>query len=155
MSNVRVLKARQLEAIQLFAVGTPAYQIAERLEVSTMTIYRWQRQPEFEEKLRSLTSSGLEEIAKKMNATTLTAVETLQELLCNMAEPPTTRMKAALGVLSAMSSVNAALERSLRHRVADFDLKQRFSDLAFTYDGSGTRYPTIEYKPSESGVVEV
>ena len=54
MSNVRVLKARQLEAIQLFAVGTPAYQIAERLEVSTMTIYRWQRQPEFEEKLRSL-----------------------------------------------------------------------------------------------------
>ena len=54
MSNVRVLKARQLEAIQLFAVGTPAYQIAERLEVSTMTIYRWQRQPEFEEKLLSL-----------------------------------------------------------------------------------------------------
>lgn len=155
MNNVKSLKARQLNAVQLLALGTPAYQVAAQLDVSTMTIYRWQRLPAFEAKLNAITSSGLEEIAKKMNATTLTAVETLQEILCNMAESPTTRMKAALGVLSAMSSVNAALERSLRHRVADFDLKQRFSDQAFTFDGSGNRYPTIEYKQSESGEVEV
>ena len=105
MNNVKSLKARQLNAVQLLALGTPAYQVAAQLDVSTMTIYRWQRLPAFEAKLNAITSSGLEEIAKKMNATTLTAVETLQEILCNMAESPTTRMKAALGVLGAMSSV--------------------------------------------------
>jgi hypothetical protein len=155
MNNVKSLKARQLNAIQLLALGTPAYQVAAQLEVSTMTIYRWQRLPEFEAKLNAITSSGLEEIAKKMNATTLTAVETLQEILCNMTEPSTTRMKAALGVLSAVASVNNMLEKSLKHRVADFDLQQRFSEQAFTFDGSGNRYPRIEYKPSESGFVEV
>lgn len=155
MSNASSLKARQLNAVQLLAVGVPAYKVAAQLEVSTMTIYRWRRLPAFEAKLNAIASSGLEEIAKKMNATTLTAVETLQEILCNMAEPPTTRMKAALGVLSAVASVNNMLEKSLKHRVADFDLQQRFSEPAFTFDGSGTRYPSIEYKPSESGEVEV
>jgi transposase len=102
MSNVKALKARQLNAIQLLAVGTPANQVAATLQVSTMTLYRWSRQPEFEAKLRSITSSGLEEVAEKMNATALTAVETLQEILCDMTQPTGTRMKAALGVLAAL-----------------------------------------------------
>jgi transposase len=155
MNNDRALKPVQLSAVQMLALGTPAYQVAEKLEVSTMTIYRWQRQPAFEAKLNAITSSGLEEIAKKMNATTLTAVETLQEILCDMTQPTTTRMKAALGVLSSMSSVNAALERGLQHRVADFSLHHRFSDQSFTYDSNGEKYKTIEPSNSigSSGVV--
>ncbi len=143
MVNKRLLKPVQLNAVQMLALGIPAYQVAAKLEVSTMTIYRWQRQPAFEARLGAITSSGLEEIAKKMNATTLTAVETLQEILCDMTQPTTTRMKAALGVLGSMSSVNAALECSLQHRVADFSLLQRFSDQSFTYDSNGDKYPTI------------
>jgi transposase-like protein len=137
MSNVKALKPRQLSAIQLLACGTPACRVAERLEVSTMTLYRWSRQPEFEAKLRSITSSGLEEVAKKMNATTLTAVETLQEILCDMTQPTGTRLKAALGVLAALPSVSSALEKGLQHRVADFDLNQRWSGKTFTFDSSG------------------
>lgn len=102
-----------------------------------MTLYRWQRLPEFEAKLNSIAHSGLEEIAKKMNATTLTAIETLQEVLCDMREPTGTRMKAALGVLSNMAAVNNALERSLQHRAGDFDLQERWSGPAFTFDSSG------------------
>ena len=139
MSNVKTLKARQLNAVQLLAIGTPAYQVAAQLEVSTMTIYRWQRLPEFEAKLNSIATSGLEEVAKKMNAATLTSVETLQEILCDMCEPSTTRMKAALGVLSTVASVNNMLEKSLKHRIADFDLQQRFEQQGWTYDSNGNR----------------
>lgn len=133
---MKTLKPVQLTAISMLAAGTPAIQVAARLEVSTMTIYRWQRLPEFESKLRNITSSGLEEIAKKMNAATLTAVETLQETMCDMREPASVRMKAALGVLGATASVNGMLEKSLRHRVADFRLQERWGD-SFTYNGSG------------------
>lgn len=140
MRNVKALKPRQISAIQLLACGTPACRVAERLEVSTMTLYRWQQLPEFEAKLNSIVNSGLAEVAKKMNATALTAVESLQEILCDMTQPTPTRMKAALGVLAALPSVSSALEKNLKHRVADFDLQQRWEGT-FTYDSSGNPIP--------------
>ncbi|MBV6475564.1 MAG: hypothetical protein MOGDAGHF_01107 [Rhodocyclaceae bacterium] len=140
MSNGKSLKPKQLSAVRLLASGAPAYRVAEQLEVSTMTIYRWRRLPEFNAKLYSITNSGLEEIAKKLNATTLTAVETLQEVLCDMTQPAPTRIKAALGVLGVMSSVNGALEKSLQHRLADFDLAQRFEIGVLPYDAVGSGY---------------
>jgi len=144
LKKVKSLKARQLNAIQLLALGTPAYQVAAELQVSTMTIYRWQRLPEFDAKLNIIVSSGLEEIAKKMNATMLTAVETLQEILCDLREPSNTRMKAALGVLANAAAVNHMLEKSLKNRDADFDLKNRFSEQSFTYDENGDRCEPIK-----------
>ncbi len=144
MSDVKTLKARQLNAVQLLALGTPAYQVAAKLEVSTMTIYRWQKIPEFDAKLNSIASSALEEITKKMNATTLTAVETLQEILCDMREPSFIRMKAALGVLSNVASVNNMLEKSLKHRLADFDLQERYENHGWTYDACGNRCPAFK-----------
>lgn len=140
MSNGKSLKPKQLSAVRLLASGAPAYRVAAQLEVSTMTIYRWRRLPEFDAKLHSITNSGLEEIAKKLNATTLTAVETLQEVLCDMTQPAPTRIKAALGVLGVMSSVNGALEKSLQHRLADFDLAHRFVDHVLPYDVGGSGY---------------
>lgn len=133
------LKPKQLGAIKLLASGVPAYQVAEQLEVSTMTIHRWRQLPGFSETLQTVAYSGLEEIAKKMNAATITAVETLQEAMCDMREPVTLRMKAALGVLSTTASVNGMLEKGLQHRVGDFDMRQRFSGQAFSYDSGGNR----------------
>lgn len=137
MNSGKSLKAKQLSAIQLLALGTPANRVAEQLAVSAMTIYRWRRLPEFDAKLTSIANSGLEEIAKKMNATALTAVETLQEVLCDLSQPTPLRVRAALGVLGAMPSVNGALERGLQHRFADFDLEQRFSDVVYPHDNGG------------------
>lgn len=137
MTASNSLKPKQLSAIRLLAMGTPAYRVAEQLEVSTMTIYRWRRQPEFDAKLSCIANSGLEEIAKKMHATALTAVETLHEVLCDLSQPTPLRMKAALGVLGAMPSVNGALERGLQHRFADFDLEQRFSGVVYPHDNGG------------------
>ena len=131
------LKARQLNAIQLLALGTPIVRVAERLEVSTMTIYRWQRLPAFEAKLNAITTSGLEQIVKKLNITSLTAVETLQEVLNDMSLPPVIRTRVALGVLNALPSLNSALEKGLQHRVADFDLMQRWNSQGHTYNSSG------------------
>ena len=135
MQNVKSLKARQLEAVKLLSAGTPACRVAGQLAVSPMTIYRWQRLPAFEAKLNAITTSGLEEIAKTLNATALTAVETMQEILGDLRQPATVRLRAALGVLNAMGPVNSALERGLQHRTADFDLPHRFNSQGCTYDG--------------------
>ncbi|SFM42875.1 phBC6A51 family helix-turn-helix protein [Nitrosomonas communis] len=137
MKNHKPLKPKQLTAIQLLAMGTPASEVAAKLEITSMTLYRWQRLPEFNSKLNNITHSGLEEIAKKMNAATITAIETLQEAMCDLTEPSSVRIKAALGVLGAMASVNGVLEKALKHRIGDFDLNHRFTDQAFTFDMDG------------------
>lgn len=114
------LKPIQLNALTLLAAGTPACHVAKQLEVAPMTIYRWQRLPEFESKLNSLTQAGWEELAKRLNVLSITAVETLQEILCDLSSPASVRVRAALGVLNMMNTANAALERGLQHRVPDF-----------------------------------
>jgi transposase len=137
MKSDKLLRPRQLTAMQLLVSGTPASQVAERLQISVMTVYRWQRLPAFEAKLNAVTSSGLQEIARTINAASLTAAETLQEILCDLSLPVSIRMKAAVAVLGTMSSVNSAVERGLQHRVADFDLTQRFNTQGNTYDQRG------------------
>ena len=138
------LKPAQINAIKLLSMGTPAHQVAARLEITTMTLYRWQKIPEFETVLRSTAYSGLEEIAKKMNATTLTAIETLQEILCDLREPSAVRMKAAMVVLSTVAPINSMLEKSLKHRTADFDLQDRFAQQGWTYDACGNSCPAFK-----------
>ena len=143
MTQPKALKPKQLNAIKLLATGTPAYQVAARLEITTMTLYRWQRLPEFEQTLHSISHSGLDEIATKMNVAALTAVETLQEILCSLNEPTNIRLKAAIGTLRAMPSVNGALEKGLQHRTADFDTRRRFHGPAFTHGSDGRPYPYV------------
>lgn len=155
MHNGKSLKPMQLTALKLIAMGTPANQVAERLEVSAMTVYRWQRLPAFQEKLGCISSSGLQEIATKLNAASLTAVETLQEVLCDISQPPAIKVKAALGVLNAMASVNNALEKGLQHRVADFPLQDRFNGPAFTFDSSGERITAGDVGESMSAVIGI
>lgn len=151
MCNGKALNARQLNAIQLLAMGTPACRVAETLEVSTMTIYRWQRIPEFEARLSSIANSGLEEIAKNMNAAALTAIETLQEVMCDMREPTNMRVKAALGVLNVMSAINGTLEKGLRHRVGDFDMRQRWGPR-FALDENGNPMEELSHEYSDMPV---
>lgn len=138
------LKPRQIHAIQLLAVGTPLTRVAQTLEISEMTLWRWGKQAEFQSKLNAITSSGLAEIAKTLNATALTAVETLQEVLCDMSQPVPIRVKCALGVLGVLGPVNAALERGLQHRAGDFDLAQRFNLQGHTYEAAGSQPASVE-----------
>lgn len=133
----KMLKPRQLNAIQLLAMGTPITQVAMRLEVSTMTIYRWQQQKEFKTKVKTITSSDLEAIAKKMNIASLTAIEILQELMYDMRVPINTQIKVCLGVLRSMASFNGALKKSLQHKTEDFDLQKRVDGQSFTFDRNG------------------
>ncbi|MHB8848159.1 MAG: helix-turn-helix domain-containing protein [Burkholderiales bacterium] len=139
MKKAQTLKPRQINALQLLSMGKPVQEVAEILQVSTMTVFRWRKLPEFSSKLNSIATSGLEEIAKKMNGTVITAIETLQEALCDLSLPSPVRIKVAFGVLNAMASVNSTLEKGLKHRVADFDLQQRWSDQPFTYDATGNQ----------------
>jgi hypothetical protein len=71
-----------------------------------------------------------------LNAASLAAIETAQEVMCNMREPVELRLSAAKIVLTAMPPTTAALEKALRHRLADFSLEERF-ERGSTYDSAG------------------
>ena len=150
MAEHKTLKPKQLDAIKMLVTGTPIYQVAEKLQVTSMTLWRWRKLPEFEQTLNAVSYSGLDELAKKVNVAALTAAETLQEILCSLNEPTDVRMKAALGVLRAMPGINTVLEKSLQHRAADFDLRKRFSGPAFTHSSDGQPYPFLQ-RPGSSG----
>ena len=135
MTPVKTLKPRQLDAIKMLATGIPAYEVAERLEITCMTLWRWRRIPEFEHTLHSISHSGLDELARKINIAALTAVEVVQEVLCDMRECSSTRLKAAAIALRAMPGVNTALAKA--HPGADFDTRKRSTGPAFTFDGDG------------------
>lgn len=135
MQQAKTLKPKQLNAIKMLATGIPAYEVAERLQVTTMTLWRWQRLPAFEHTLNSISHSGLDELARKINIAALTAVEVVQECLCDMREPSATRLKAAAIALKAMPGVNSALTNA--HPSADFDTRKRSTGPAFTYDAQG------------------
>ena len=131
------LKPRQVLALQLLAAGRPVSEVATVVNVSSMTVFRWKQSPAFRSRLELVTHSGLEELAKKVNATAITAIETLQETLCDMTLPVALRVKASIGVLGAMASVNAALSKRLQDGVADFDLGARFAGPTFSYGADG------------------
>jgi hypothetical protein len=136
MKSGKGLRPVQLSAIRLLAVGTPIVKVAERLDVSCMTIWRWRTQnPEFESRLNAVAASGLQEVGKQINRTALAAIEVLQGLLGDMTQPTSVQIKVALGVLNSMPSVNAAIDKALLHRAADFDPEQRWDNqVGQTYD---------------------
>ncbi len=114
MKNVKPLNPRQLHAIKLLAAGTPDYLVAQRIEVSTMTIYRWKRQEVFNQELRRIAYFGLEDFSKKLNESAVTAIETLQEVMNDLREPSTHRSKVALGIINALPKMQEALSRSVQ-----------------------------------------
>ena len=156
MRHKKKLKDKQIKAMQLLAIGEPKNVIAAKLEITTMTLYRWEKLPEFESKLNYVANSGLEEVSKKMNAATITAIETLQESMFNLGTPLATSMKAAQIILNNTSSVNSMLEKALKHRAADFDLKDRWENGP-SYDGGGNPIQKIQpdKKLMEEGVITI
>ncbi|WP_405048364.1 helix-turn-helix domain-containing protein [Rhodoferax sp.] len=149
------LKPRQVHALQLLAAGRPVSEVAVVVNVSTMTIFRWKQIPAFRSRLELVAHTGLEELAKKVNATAITAIETLQETLCDMTVPVALRVKASIGVLGAMGSVNAALSKRLQDGVADFDLSTRFTGPTFSYGADGALIQPATGRFSQSDEVVV
>lgn len=129
MKTGKGLRPVQLSAIRLLAVGTPIVRVAEKLDISCMTIWRWRTQnPEFESRLNAVAASGLQEVGKQINRTALVAVEVLQQLLGDMTQPTSVQVKVALGVLNSMPNINAAIEKGLLHRAADFDPERHWDN---------------------------
>ena len=137
MKNHKVLKPKQQLAVRLLALGHQKNIVAQRLDVSTMTLYRWEQSPNFQNELAtSIESSGLKETARKLHIAGITAAETIQEFLNNMSHPAEVRAKFAVGVLRAYPAFQSAIEKGLRNRVGDFNLDERWLSHA-TYDSHG------------------
>lgn len=128
MTQDKPLKALQHNAIRLLAQGETQKNVAQILNISPMTVSRWNNLPNFQTQLQTVTASesGLEALARKSNATALTAVENLQEVLAGVHEPLQVRLQAAQIILRCLPAINAAMERGLKHRRADFLLEQRW-----------------------------
>lgn len=138
METKKRLKPKQIKAVALLARGESKKYVAETLQITTMTIHRWYRLPEFTDELKAVSTSetGLEATARMLNAAGLTAVETAQEIMCCMSQPVEIRLKAAQVVLRALVPANAAIERGLKHRFVDFNLEDRWG-TGNTFDGAG------------------
>lgn len=129
------LTTKQQIAIRMLAQGESKVNVASRLDVSRITLSRWGKNPHFESQLTSITRSGLEQTAKMLNAASLTAAETLQEILCDTTQPIPIRLKAALGVLNVTPAISSLLKRDA-YQVTDFDLKYRWA-TQYTYNSQG------------------
>lgn len=136
MQIQKQLKPKQIQAIRMLARGEKKIHIAQQLSVTTMTLHRWEQLPSFQTQLATVHASGLAAIARLTNAATLTAIETVQECLCDMREPASVRTRVALSFLRTFPAVNATLENGLKHRVADFHLADRFKG-GNTFDSRG------------------
>jgi hypothetical protein len=111
--------------------------VAEKLDISCMTIWRWRQSEEFESRLNAVAASGLQEVGKQINQTALVAVAVLQQLLGDMTQPTNVQIKVALGVLNSMPNINAAIDKALLHRAADFDPESVWSSQGCTYNQHG------------------
>jgi transcriptional regulator with XRE-family HTH domain len=143
MMDTASLTAKQQIAIRMLAQGESKAIVAARLDVSRMTLSRWEKNPQFESQLTSITRSGLEQTAKMLNAASLTAAETLQEILCDTTLPVQVRLKAALGVLNVTPAISSSLQRDI-YQDTDFDLKHRWA-TQYTYNAQGE---VIDKRPS-------
>lgn len=158
MKKQKVLKPKQQLAVRLLASGYQKNIVAQRLNVSVMTIYRWEQSPIFQTELAStIEASGLEETARKLHIAGITAAETIQEFLNNMSHPSEVRAKFAVGVLRAYPAFQSAIEKGLRHRIGDFSLDERWTLNHATYDSHGnlivdtwSNHPTIIRSPDGS-----
>jgi len=145
MNYSKILTQKQLEAIGFLAKGESKLSVAAKIGVSPATLNRWNRDPVYQAELASAYFSGLEATMKMVNIVTLTSLETLQEFLCDMLLPHEFRLKAALGVLHNAPRLNSALEKNLKHRLADFTNEEKFAG-GNTFDAAGnlTRLNDLE-----------
>ncbi len=97
------LSAEQLKAVQLLGEDWNQADVARKLKISTKTIQRWLKKPEFQKALEDLQQrttekfieSGSEHIATRIQSLLPKSLDVLEEILINPALKPADRLQAA------------------------------------------------------------
>ena len=97
------LSIRQLKAISLIASGMSSKDTADVIGITPQTLSTWRAIPEFEVALNGLKTEMLNAVHDKLRCASTIAIDSLTDLSKN-AKSEETRRKAALDILSALSS---------------------------------------------------
>lgn len=115
-----MLKPKQMQAVELLALGFTREETAKRVGVGERTLYLWLQQAEFQQALRDVQAEQWRALLGRLGRLTGEAVDALQRALRDA--PHAVQVRAAdvlLGKLVAVKQVHeleqrlAALEREL------------------------------------------
>lgn len=108
------LTARQTRAIELLLTGKPIKEVADSLNVSRGTVYRWLEQPKFNAVVNHEKSLIVERLSLALANLGQKAVDTLKEALDDPSAGTSVRVRAADIVISRMLVFADQVELSAR-----------------------------------------
>ncbi|MGW2582570.1 hypothetical protein ACWCYZ_14765 [Streptomyces virginiae] len=115
-ANVLADGGRKARAAAMLARGLPAEHVGRQVEVSGRTVRRWLEDPEYAEQVQELRRTALGETLRALETVSRSAVGVLGRVLANDDAPLAIRVRAALGVLTALPRIAEHVE--LEERVA-------------------------------------
>lgn len=104
------LTARQTRAIELLLTGMPIKEVADSLNVSRGTVYRWLDQPKFNEVVNHEKSLIVERLSLTLANLGQRAVDTLKEALDDPSAGTSVRVRAADIVIAKILSLRELVE---------------------------------------------
>lgn len=109
MKNV-TLTARQTRAIELLLIGTPIKEVANLVNVSRGTIYRWLDQPRFQSTINKEKTQVVERLSLALASLGQKAVKTLEEALDDPSAGTSVRVRAADVVINRILSIRELVD---------------------------------------------
>lgn len=109
MKNV-TLTARQTKAIELLLIGTSIKEVANTVNVSRGTVYRWLDQPNFQSTINKEKNQVVERLSLALASLGQKAVKTLEEALDDSTAGTSVRVRAADVVINRILSIREIVD---------------------------------------------
>jgi hypothetical protein len=108
------LRPNQLLAIQALTATGRISEAAAAAGVARKTVYAWLREPAFKSQLDEAARAALGELARTLALGSQDAAGVLRSIMSNTKQPGHVRVRAALGWITAMSSLYQIFEFEAR-----------------------------------------
>lgn len=101
---------RKTRAALLLSKGVPSERVGREVGVTGRTVRRWAADPAFAEQVQEFRHATLTETVRALEGVARSAVAVLGRIIADTDAPPAVRVRAALGVLSALPPIAAHAE---------------------------------------------
>jgi len=121
------LRANQRRAIEALAAGASVPEAAAAADVSTTTIYRWQRELVFSQALRLADADNLRELARQLTSAADDALRLLVTVVNDKEAAPSVRVRAAAEILSQRARFYDVV--NMQEQLADVERRLEAANL--------------------------
>lgn len=118
-NNPLKLTAQHEKAIDLLLDGTQPPDIAQQLQVSKVTVYRWLKEPEFTAELYQRRREMRRAIINRLHTDAQTAIDTLRDVMTNPRASAMARINAASKVLDIV--MEQTENEEIQQRIAELE----------------------------------